>query len=840
MWEENMNMQNATPNVGSSFSQYKTSLKNLSQRRKQISQMATDSSINKMNQDSENLFQLSCKTWDEKMSRECKRQSQLAAVASMIKYDAANHWANWDDISRVNDVFSRFFSYNADPDNRIYNAIDQFADSDWDPEEFWIKMWWIPTDEEDQSLNWLERVIQWLWMPWKMLTQWWYDLAAWAERSLWNWDYARVLALDDYAYNKYWKVVEDMTDEEIRRLELDLKLHPELLQEREDRENPNVAWTEIALWWGLLWLEMAYPKAMVWITAAWETPVVWWPIQMLWLAWYGIWSLVSMVPPVNWWIASLPEDLQEDVKSIWGNLILWRSIQKWWFDKNWNLRPQIKQFLSNIDSNLMIWAIMDYIANEWAFKAWEWTRELADYVSWEWAYKMWEWTRWMLDNAKGTIKKFKEWINDKEDLRQREQDLQNFKEKNDYAWRIWAVTDQKRAIEESNIVRRALENLDNESMDINNMTTEELLDILTDQSKSISAYEKGIYSLDERRYTPRDSRRVKNTTDPMTWESSPKIKDPIWDWIKLLKDIFEDNSDIVTQIELIEKRRKKIWLTRWEANVLAQMISEWAKIYREWSRDKYTTDYIKKAEAVRRALKERAREPYKNIEWFYKVLETLDSVWSDNLNTQALLKNEMNKAQAYVNSYPHQSSWQKQWEFAMNTKQSWWKNILSSLFNSKKYNTTTREAELPTNLKNFYKLNKKDWWINYMKMVKDWYDKTFRDIVPTTKESEYVWEWEVINRNPSWIDKNYLDEILETVEIIESAEWVPAKAKTEVISSLEKQLEALGFDEATIEQVRNASEVWQWTMFEGLGKAKKVATVNEKWEITKGKNNKNK
>ena len=852
MWEEN---QSIDMQKWVAWSPYKSRLREIADNRRQVKQAAEDDTFNHLSASAMELDNQAYKTSDENLNKEYKKNSQLAAVSYMVKYAAKQNWADWSNLTTVSDIMSNYF--NKFPETAP--QIKEFINSDRDPEEFWIEMWWIENDRDEETLNWLERIWSDLKMPVDILVEWAYDLAWWGERATWNEWYADTLAIDDFALRKYWKTIANMTEEEIARLELDLDLERAknwsyIMWDWEanvwweyvpwkNRQRLDVAATELWLWWALSALEMAYPWPSAWLVALWETPIVNLPIQLFWEWGRLIWNLVSMIPWVDWWIASLPEDVQEEVKSIWWMLVLWKMIGKWTV-KDWQIRPRLKNTINKITANDIIWWIMDFVSKYWdKLKESKLSNTLSDinnnpwnYVNmlWDWALDIvknwWWWTSEAANSLWDTVKKFTKSSDFKKLEKQRKMD----DKKMDSAWRIsWAKWNK--AIEQTETFKNELERLGNDvlkELDKKWITEEDLYDVMSEHSNWYEAWEDWIFSRNTVRYKPWQSRWVQNMRDSDTWISArPVVVDPIWNWIKYLRQIYKNDRNMTQTLDIIEKKWKTKWLTRAEANQLARQIAEWARIYKEWLRDMYTADYVQEIEQARRDLKDWAREPFKEtVPWLYKALEYLDNAWSDNMNTKSMLRGNMENLRSYKNDYPAQEDWQKKWWTVTRTLSSRWKNVLDSIFQSRKYNPITRSAWLRNNIKDFIKNNK--WEKNsYENIIKEWYDATFRDVVNPEWTSYYVWEWEVMYpKKWNWRDsRNYLEDIVEIVEDT-SAEWGNPNRLINKYWNLESQLKQLWLSDAEIAEANNV--IVQWWLF--WWEPVEVANV-EWWVLKKAK-----
>lgn len=815
MWEENQSIDMQRKWVA--WSPYKSRLREIAENRKQVKQTAEDDTFNHLSASAMELDNQAYQTSDENLNKEYKKNSQLAAVSYMVKYAAKQNWADWSNLTTVSDIMSNYF--NKFPETAP--QIKEFINSDRDPEEFWIQMWWLKSDDEEEKLNWLERIYRDIKHPMDLIWQWAMDLAAYWLRKNWDTWMADTYALDSYAYKKYGKVIEDMTEDEIARLELDLDLENAKnwtyimgewdasyswispFQEEIDRQRLDVWLLEWTLWAWLSALELAFPTATLWVTTMAETPILWLPIQLVTWAWEMLWEVVSLLPWVNGWISSLPEDLQWEVKTLWGILILWKAVKSGTM-KNWEIRPRLNNIKNNISESEIIGNIMDYI------------------TKWK------DWTAKAMGDLWKTVKEFAK----SSDYKKLAKEWKQEDRKMDVAWKISWSTNKTTAIEETEIAKRALEDLIDADIDLSKIKTEdELLDAFWWNSDKIAAFEDGIYSMDKRRWKKSETRSVVTNVDEF-WISDSYLSDTIGRWFKVLKEIYKDSPHIESQLRILEKRWEQKWLNRQEVNAMAKMIAEWAKIYKNTTRDVFTAEYIKEIEWTRRALKEWARSVYKDtVPTLYNALEILDNIWSDSMNMEAMINRNLWELRAYKNWWPLQEARQEMWSTTKRTFYSKWRNLLDALLKDTRYNPLKRSADLNNNLTEFQKSDSKVNRWNYQKLVKERYEETFRDIVDPEGTYYNVWEWEVISpkkRNYRDIN-NYLEDI---VEIVEEKELTP-----EEYLKLDNQLKKLWLSDEQIESAKQATKIYQESLLWDDFASKHVGDI-EWWVLRKAKKSK--
>lgn len=588
-----------------------------------------------------------------------------------------------------------------------------------------------------------------------------------AEVNLDEWK--RSNAVTEYALDNYthWY---NISDEDWAKVEDDLAEDDSILDEYTLKQNVMNGLLEIGAWW-LITAATATPWWMLlnWLFSAWiELPIAkqiitaaTFPTVAVWEIW---WFLAENLLPWVW--NRLSTELQESLKML-----------GWW------------------------WAVWKHMNKKLNKKTGE-NRTFSETV---------------MDVLKNPIEFYKEVSN----ALKTEKTLKNATNKLKIAGKIAWWTEWETAIEENKITSRALDFLKDAWIDLSKIKNDpEMLKALWENSDMISAIEDVIYSTDQRRLKKWQTETDVTTTDEF-WLSDSYTKKQIEKWFNVLKEIYKDNEQISSQIRILEKRWEQIWLTRQEGNVMARMISEWAKIYKETTRDRFTAEYIKEIESVRRWLKEWAREPFKNtVPQLYEALEYLDSAWSDNLNLQAITRRNIWKQTVEENKTPWQEEWQGRSSAIDRTVSSKWRNVLQYILRSKQYNPLTRAADLNRNLRKYQAADTKTWRENLIKWVIEWYNQNNKTPLP-----EYVGEWEVIypkSKDYSQIN-NYLEDIIEIVE----------KEETSQIDSaaLENAFRALWLDETAVAEAKKTTWIFQ-NPFEWFWEAVKVADVND-WVATK-------
>lgn len=467
MWEENTNMQQS--NVGKAWNQdfnLKERFKQSALKKSQIKENTFNQTMEHLAAWAEDLETQSYQTNNEDIAKQYHVEAKKAEVAAMVKYSAystlrkirddesrseaerkqANERLNeWAMLNTTQDIL-RYYLWLVQWTPEISQSINKYVNSDIDAVEYWMAMWWIETDEEE-GLNRLERVIKNIQYPADMFWQSTSDFLWWAERATWDSDAADTRALNEFGMERYWKYIQDMTEDEILRLELDLQLNniangsvivdnpwfgknvkstaswdsTSAYQEWVDRQRRDTWLWWMTAWW-LLWAaEIAFPYATLWFWTAWATPwtrdVLWWGLER-WsdLFWWIENVAMNLFPEFREYVEWLPADAQENVKMLWWNSLLSLILHNIWKysltkkNPNWEwrvYRDWIQKVIKNIDERKFVQSVKEayskmnpevtkprlkqtYNAGKWWLKDFvnEYWEVVWDLVSWEW-FKQW-------------------------------------------------------------------------------------------------------------------------------------------------------------------------------------------------------------------------------------------------------------------------------------------------------------------------------------------------------------------------------------------------------------------------------------------------------------------
>jgi len=225
--------------------------------------------------DSNNLFEQSLNVNNKELSQRYNQASQSAAAASMIKSYAEKNGDDWSDLNTPQEILTEYFTLN--PDDETYNKIMDFTQSNRDPEEFWLEMWWIEPIKES-FMDKAKDGIVWpfaraVWAIWG--TIWWI--------GEWTWNALK------RAYNNMWDIKDIATDDNKSFIE---------------------KFNQILLWEGVL--------DTVW---GWIWDIIWWWIEWAFKWFTTQWERDSMSDSVAWFIKkALETDMWEEALVRWNNL----------------------------------------------------------------------------------------------------------------------------------------------------------------------------------------------------------------------------------------------------------------------------------------------------------------------------------------------------------------------------------------------------------------------------------------------------------------------------------------------------------------------------------------
>lgn len=313
----------------------------------------------------------------------------------------------------------------------------------------------------------------------------------------------------------------------------------------------------------------------------------------------------------------------------------------------------------------------------------------------------------------------------------------------DWIWNIrdWKATPEKlqetagkiantKTVAETESATRWLQDIDFKWV----KTYKDLEDVLTKKWSEIEALEDAEYAKDTTKYKPEETRGMKTYTKD-GYSSSVLLK-PVEDWIALLKDFYEWSPEKLAQLDLIEQKFQNEWLTKAEINSISRAIAQEYDTYKARWQQK-TSIAAKNVEEIRRAVKNFARE------WNDRLVE-LDKLWSDNMNTKAMIKDVQNEIVKAKNKLASKNIFQKgMWKLGELIDFFGWKALLSKILPKLAWDDTinaiTRQKQLKKMLNKFKRLNKRLDWAKTETEVNEIIDEFKAEVV------EWPIEWEVLS-----------------------------------------------------------------------------------------------
>lgn len=312
-------------------------------------------SQNTMDMNSNNMYQQSLNVLDPELSKKYHMASQSSAIAPIIKTYAESQWNDWSDLNTTQQIMSEYFKLN--PDDDTFNKIMEFAQSDRDPEDFWVEMWWLQPTAWDKAVNWAEdNAKSFL----SFFETWWDFVRNLVNGSLEELEQGTIFnpsetdytnsAKENFAEMKYGKNYYSLTPEQ--KAEADYIVST---QEWYDMYKPSVqrATSRLAETWLDAFFTVIAPRMKAWFSIAWNTP--WTDILMewLWTATEFWWYIINALPILYQYRESLQtEEEKRERDQFVGSLWLMKLLQKRnWRDKWWTTRDSI---LSEINPETMI------------------------------------------------------------------------------------------------------------------------------------------------------------------------------------------------------------------------------------------------------------------------------------------------------------------------------------------------------------------------------------------------------------------------------------------------------------------------------------------------------
>lgn len=657
---------------------------------------------NTLDADSNNLYEQSLNVNNKNLSEKYNQASQSAAAASMIKSYAERNGDDWSDLNTPQEILTEYLTIN--DDDNTYNRLMDFVKSSQDPEEFWLEMWWIEKDWWDRLWDFTKTAGQ---NFLSFFESGWDAVRNAINRWIWalEWDQTP-WALENYAKMNYWKDFYSLSETEKAEAR-------EAVSSKEWLDMYKPTAQRIALKWAEAWWDMAItfiaPRAKAGFSVAWawaeaDVPLVsdalWWALWGLDKVNWFIWWIVTEVP----WLRNFRDSLQtEQEKEEFNNfiwmIVLWKIMQKRW-GRVKNSRSLKETVISELDPVTTIKEFQNRV-----------TEAPSDIGKW--------------------ISRIRDWKATQENLQEQ-------------AWKIVKT----KTVEETETATRALQDADTAWAKNYN----ELNERLTNRWKEIEALEDAEYAkTDNIRFKPEETRSVKEYEKD--WYKTTKELRPVEEGIELLKDFYEWNPDKVAQIELLEQKFNNEWLNRREINNISRAIAQEFETYKARWQEK-TSIKAKDVESIRRAVKDFARE------WNDRLVE-LDKMWSDNMNTRAMIKDVQNEIVRAKNNLANKNILQKAawtlWTLfnALGWTEAISKAWLKRLVWSDGLDPITRQNKLKSNLARFNRLNERLNWAKNKTEAKE----IVKEFNEEFEKANWPIEWEIIEETKT--DNGYNNTYLE-------------------------------------------------------------------------------
>ena len=676
---------------------------------------------------------------DSWVNSKYKRWSNFNWIAYMIYDYSIAEWAK-NVPSNPRDIMDQYALAHPENQETISNAI---MNEDLDLEQFWIEQWWIPS-EEDEQMDW---VIGW----WRGVLDTFLSFTPQLTTSVRNWvdSWETILAelqwdeekaqrakdfwvLENLAFAKYWKNVNELSDREIAKLQ-------EMAKDEKVMKDYEATWNKgIATWlWGVL--DLLFTASMPWAKAklsiAANTPVLNIPIEVLWLSIQGLWRIANLVP----WLSNFRDSLWGDEfkkmwdAAAWSALFLKaasnKKVQKWttkklqslanrlWLSEVMKIYNEYKTRFEN--------ATYDFAEKAWEklWEMWYWwpkeevveetTEEYNPNSPWknttkEDIYEVWKWVgKRINDNfftpAKERTYNQADW-NRRLDEVTTPEEIENTKYKqNELSTKItwWKGTSNR----QREAVTNALNLLDRD-VKSNIYDYEQLVNALIEkEQKPFIEYENQLLSKFSNKLTPEQIEEL--TSKEMQFPNSeggvPYWRDPV----KRARDVYRrmrkynmENGKAPTEkdaaFEAMLDKYEKEWATYLDLYNLARYLSREFNIWKKngsWeAKDSISADLINE---LRTELKSIARKEivkqYPELAW---VLETLDKYWSDATVSIELLSDMIEAARWERWKVPLRNEAQEQASSYFNKFKNWkdyWANLLLWW---KKYTPETMNSEM--------------------------------------------------------------------------------------------------------------------------------------------------
>lgn len=398
MAEENQNMQ--ASNAQSNISALRQNTEAFNALKDQIRNRTNQIRAERRAKENEVLFEKSLTSTNENICWQYDRACKAWELARWARDYWLSKWYDWSNIEDV-DLLNQYSALFPESANIMYDYITQPHETD--PMPYYIKLWWEQPTEEDEAESYL-----WKWwddFKWSFSKAWqWlrtlYNLKKDSEeKAMWNGWYNEG-ALYDYVWDKYWKWTTQLTDDEWKDVERDLRLNPNLLDKYMSQSN--------AVKDSIMWLTVSALNATPW--------------GLLFNAW------------VTWLAATEPWE------EVFGMLWQWAETLGYYANKF----PWLKQYRDALpteedkrERDQFVWQEIIALITRWAIKSYKEIKKMAN----EWWTWWWGWFWWWL------------WERFQESRRAKNQEKLQ-----DTAWKIT----KSKTIEETEGASNALKDVDTE------------------------------------------------------------------------------------------------------------------------------------------------------------------------------------------------------------------------------------------------------------------------------------------------------------------------------------------------------------------------------------------
>ena len=615
--------------------------------------------------------------------------------------------------------------------NRIKTSVEQIRN--WDMEWYFnqsrenIKKFW--SDFAEAEMSWPTEMYYWLrnfvnWVQW-----------LWDNDANWFW------ALQNYAHEEMWKDVSQLSTLELYWISEKLK-NPEVFADY--APTPVKWWIETVAWFTDTLFTIAARPVKLLFSAADADPltrplmnVLWWTQEKLMWEWF--WWILTF--PLEWYVNSLPENDRKKWYAWLGSVLtLWLAFKS---KNSWpRANDLFRWILKDLWRDKLVWWFEDKVLKPLS------PMEYIDYqLNWWPKWQMWwEWLEWWT------------WLTPVEEWAIAEQ-----------MWLEAGRTINPKYIYENKQASDAYSQLDPEQLR-NVKDFKSLIQMLKNSIKWKASTQDAILDTIDKRYWMWTEYR-----EPIEWrwEFSDIPSRTVEKWFNIMEryTTFTRDKNILNIMSKVANKNK---LTAKDMKNMARALDRQFKIWKKWKTHEEIKQWEAEIEATRQELNALIRQEVDLIQdfreiWIPNILEYLDKQQSPQIATIEKLVELNNKVNQIKAAIPNKSTLNKIWTFlwrfsskakAANTiiEKMWWADYMDALVREKNLN---RALNAFSDL--YEKIRKNP--DNADKVINEWLkDKNNKEVA-----ENYWWfvEWEVIEPdfNPSRSPNEFLEELLETVEI---------------------------------------------------------------------------